>query len=441
MRLPLVFGCALFSLIAITAHAATDDPFTFPETDLMRAAPRAVFVAFMGDFHNPVGSGRWGAWAHTGEKNAPHDPGHIDPATGRRDIASCFYPSIGPYDQGDPDVIDCQCQLLKMAGIDGISFNLSFYQLDEWRQRSMRMYVDAMKRYALLAIVRFENKFFPDKYPDPTEMLAASYSDMDAWMKMIEPVQYRVSGRPVFMLFTFKLTPDQLRAWADRFPVAQRPIILTYGADPKYKSVVDGRFGWTGDQPNRLKDHPPYVSYVTPELMRVNERRDRQRALELLESGQITFYMAGVAPGFDDIGCWGWGNGPRKVERDDGQTYQYRWQQTLKTNLRNVFIPTWNDWNEGTTIEPSIEYGDQYITMTRQYAAQFKQTAPPSSGSLMLPIWIYKIRKTTPDAAADMSRASELIVTGAFDQARALVEPWWKKLNLDDKTPWDRATQ
>jgi hypothetical protein len=427
-RAPFLLVVSTLLVFSAASRADTpDNPFTFPETDLMRAAPRAVIVAFMGNWQTRDVSGKWSAWAHTGENNKPHDPDHIDPATGQRDIASCFHPSIGPYDMSDPDVVSYHCQLLKMAGVDGMSFNLSFYKSDEWRQGSMRLYVDAMRKYGLSGIVRFENKFFPDRYPDPKEMLAASYSDMDSWLKMLEPVQYRIGDRPVFMLFTFKLTPDQLRAWADKFPADKRPVILTYGADPKYKGVVDGRFGWTGDAPNRLKDHPPYVSWVTPELMRINERHDRQRAKELLESGQMNFYMGGVSAGFDDIGCWGWGNGPRKVERDDGRTYQYRWEQMLKTNLRTVFIPTWNDFNEGTTIEPAQEYGEKYLAMTRQYIAKFKNTSEPR-GDLALPLTIYNIRKNVPEAAGEMSRASDLIGSGEFAQAQALVQPWTKKL-------------
>src|SRR5207249_1185477 len=100
---------------------------------------------------------------------------------------------------------------------------------------------------------------------------------------------------------------------------------------------------------------------------------------------------------------------------DDGRTYQYRWEQTLKTDLPIVLVPTWNDWAEGTTIEPAVEYGDRYLSMTRDYTARFKHVeAPP--GNLLVPIWIYKIRKGTTDAAvlADMSRACDRISAGDF---------------------------
>jgi hypothetical protein len=37
-------------------------------------------------------------------------------------------------------------------------------------------------------------------------------------------------------------------------------------------------------------------------------------------------------------------------------------------------VSTFNEWIEGTQIEPSVaeEYGDEYLRLTRQFAARFK---------------------------------------------------------------------
>lgn len=439
----LLAGYALSARAAepATAPIADTAPFQFKQTEMMSAAPRAVFVAFMGDLRTQAGSGKWSYWSHAGNEGVPHDPSHVD-ANGRRDIASCFYPAIGPYDMSDPQVAEYHCQLLKMAGIDGISFNLSFFQRDPWRQKSMPLYVQAMRRYGLQGVVRFENKFYANIYPNHDEAIRIAYSDMDSWLKMLEPVQYRIGRRPVFMMFTYAFSPEELKTWLDRYPESERPIVVTFGAKKGYKGIIEGHFGWTGNQPNNLKDRSPYVLYVTPELMRENEAKDRRRAAELLDSGQIDFYIAGVSAGFDDIGCWGWGNGPRKVERDGGKTYQYRWEQLLRTNLRVVMIPTWNDWCEGTTIEPTLEYGDQYLAMTRTYGAQFKHAAA-NAGNLMLPVWIYKVRKTTTDsdALSAMSAASDAIAAADYSKAESLAKPWAQKLGVDRLTIWEPPAQ
>ena len=48
---------------------------------------------------------------------------HFDPdkkQDGKRSIASHYYPLIGPYDSGDPAVIEYHRLLMKLAGIDGV---------------------------------------------------------------------------------------------------------------------------------------------------------------------------------------------------------------------------------------------------------------------------------------------------------------------------------
>ena len=45
------------------------------------------------------------------------NPENVDEETGRRQIASHFYPLIGPYDSYDPDLMEYHVLLMKLAGI------------------------------------------------------------------------------------------------------------------------------------------------------------------------------------------------------------------------------------------------------------------------------------------------------------------------------------
>jgi hypothetical protein len=426
-------------LLAARADVAVSDVTTsFPENELLKATPRSVFVAFMGDFRNPSTSGNWGAWAWKGHNAVQtHQPDTVD-SNGRKDISSCFYPAIGVYDMSDPDVAEYHCQLLKMAGVDGISFNLAYYDKDSWRQKSMKNYLSAMLKYGLKGIVRFENKFYAKDYPDPQKCLEASYADMDAWLKFMDPVQFRVAGRPLFTLFTFKLTPDELAAWKDKYPMQTRPLIITWPKHDPYHGVVDGVFGKGPFAPDFLTDHPPYIVYVTPSMALANAKADLSASVEQLRDGQYSYFLMQVCPGFDSIGCWGWGLGPRKVERDDGSVYRASWKLALDSGFPAVTISTWNDWEEGTQIEPAVEYGDQYLAETRDGVARFKGVAP-TKGNLMMPVWIYKIRKSTSDPAAiaAMNAASQLIAEGKYGEAEAMVKPWADKLNVDKLQVWN----
>ena len=62
------------------------------------------------------------------------NPNIVD-ATGKRQIASHYYPKIGPYASSDPDVIEYHLLLMKYAGVDGVLDRLVRRARHEWRHR------------------------------------------------------------------------------------------------------------------------------------------------------------------------------------------------------------------------------------------------------------------------------------------------------------------
>ena len=56
------------------------------------------------------------------------------------------------------------------------------------------------------------------------------------------------------------------------------------------------------------------------------------------------------------------------MRRQNGTVYDSTWSYihnySYKLPLKFVVIETWNDWNEGTEIEPSIEDGYKYLELT-----------------------------------------------------------------------------
>src|SRR6201986_4446089 len=76
-----------------------------------------VYVHYMPWFETPAtsGTGNWGAHSTMANEN----PNTIL-SNGRRQLASWFYPMIGPYGSDDRDVIDYHLLLMKYAGIDGL---------------------------------------------------------------------------------------------------------------------------------------------------------------------------------------------------------------------------------------------------------------------------------------------------------------------------------
>ena len=56
----------------------------------------------------------------------------------------------------------------------------------------------------------------------------------------------------------------------------------------------------------------------------------------------------------------------------DGEFYRSTFEAALQSDPDWIFITTWNEWWEHTYIEPSEEFGDLYLRITREYAERWK---------------------------------------------------------------------
>ncbi|HID22466.1 MAG TPA: hypothetical protein EYP14_08700, partial [Planctomycetaceae bacterium] len=80
-----------------------------------------------------------------------------------------------------------------------------------------------------------------------------------------------------------------------------------------------------------------------------------------------------VIPGYDDTKIRRPG---LKVPRRDGALYRMQWEEAIAAQPDWVLITSWNEWHEGSEIEPSVEHGDQYLKLTAEYAKPFVARRP-----------------------------------------------------------------
>ncbi len=81
-------------------------------------------------------------------------------------------------------------------------------------------------------------------------------------------------------------------------------------------------------------------------------------------------WAAGVIPGYDDTRIPG-RTGTYIVPRNNGATYQQSWTSAIASQPDWITITSFNEWFEGAMIEPSMTYGNQYLSLTQQYAKQW----------------------------------------------------------------------
>jgi hypothetical protein len=91
----------------------------------------------------------------------------------------------------------------------------------------------------------------------------------------------------------------------------------------------------------------------------------------------LDFLCGGVWPGFDDRPNTSWGDN-RWMDRQNGNVYNETWSiltdYSGELPMKFALIETWNDWNEGTEIEPSNETGYKYLKLTVDHINAYKGT-------------------------------------------------------------------
>ncbi|MGB9634359.1 MAG: glycoside hydrolase family 99-like domain-containing protein, partial [Chloroflexaceae bacterium] len=94
-------------------------------------------------------------------------------------------------------------------------------------------------------------------------------------------------------------------------------------------------------------------------------------------NGQNRPFVATVMPGYDDLRI----RGGHARDRQNGEYYRSTWQTAIERNAQAVVLTSFNEFYEGSHIEPSEQYGDLYLRLTRELSDRFRreagQAAPP----------------------------------------------------------------
>ncbi len=83
-------------------------------------------------------------------------------------------------------------------------------------------------------------------------------------------------------------------------------------------------------------------------------------------------FVATVMPGYDDSRLRG--NSHVIRERNNGNYYRAGWDTAMSYNAQAVIITSWNEWFEGSQIEPAESYGSLYLDITAAKVQEYKRS-------------------------------------------------------------------
>lgn len=292
---------------------------------------KRIYVHFMPWFETKeTNSGAWGIHWTMSNKN----PDKID-ANGYREIASHFYPLTGPYASSDPDIIEYQLLLMKLSGIDAVLIDWPGIQnkndLPQLVNNTNKI-VELIGKVGLKFAIVYED--WPLSYLD-TEKIFQAQEDM----KYIETNYFKnksyeyLDGKPILLVFG----PQQLQKeseWTSVFSIFDlKPSFFTlwYQSSEAGKNAV-GEFSWV------YKDH-------LADLQNFYGNNFNGKKIASAYPGFKTFYAEG-----------NWVGPTWVIEHLKTLTFLQTLDLALQGSSPSVQLVTWNDYGEGTMIEPTREF-------------------------------------------------------------------------------------
>ena len=381
------FGLVLSFLLSITSPLLADQP------------DQQILVHYMPWYTADAEQNQFG-WHWT--------MNHFDPTKvndgGKREIASHHYPQIGPYDSGDPHVLEYHVLLMKLSGIDGVV--VDWYGSRDFRDyamidRNTRALIPWLKKAGLKFTFCYEDQtvkhLIADKKIEATEdvretvaefnKLATDYLKDDSWV--------RLDGKPVLLIFGPQhFEPKSWKKVTEKLKTPPLIFGLPHLAD---KFELDGVFAW-----------PPVHGGKEVEVKQWKSK---------LESTYKTKHklIASAFPGFHDIyseaklhDSYGF------IDDRDGKTFRETLSMAKATSAPLIQIATWNDFGEGTIIEPTEEFGFEHL----KHLVETDSDAKFDKEDLELPLMLFKLRQSSEESA---NAISDALFEGDCARARKLL--------------------
>jgi hypothetical protein len=292
-------------------------------------------------------------------------------------------PRLGHYSSDNPTVISKHIEWAKQADID--FFIVSWLSSKGREDRNLkRTLVPELEREHYRFVILYETRLALNwSYDRAVDLDRTLPNATKAGHTMVEhfeyladtyfrsPSYFRVAGKPVVIVYAmgymtnagqyFKLLRQRL---------AKRSIEPYLIADVVYWDSLE-KNDW-----GLLKEHfqaiTAYNMWTRSNFLnavhaqfRVADSTARQNGLRLIPN---------VMPGYDDTRLRG--RARDIFDRQGGQFYRDYWRLAsdfIDSRQPFLFLTSFNEWHEGSEVEPSAEYGDDYLKFTREQTARLRK--------------------------------------------------------------------
>jgi hypothetical protein len=299
-------------------------------------------------------------------------------SNGQRQIASYDYPLIGPYDSSDPYVIEYQMLLMKLSGISATTVDWYGEQGSNGDETSLlsasNKIVSATQTYGLGVGVCLEDRFATSTSEVTTNInyMEQNYATQSNYIRVGS------NNEPLTLLFG-PITQTQPSDWTTILSgVSQTPALvpLQYQASQVGTPAV-GEAAWIYQDKGTSDDLTVQKNFLA------YEAGNFSNSIGDAYVGYNDYYAAGgdpsAASGFVI---------PQSDANGQTLTETLNQDQTYSKNIAAIQIATWNDYGEGTMIEPTVQNGFTSLEQIQKFTG-----VPYGLSQLQLVYQLYEARE------------------------------------------------
>ena len=359
--------------------------------------------------------GHWTGW------------GRFNPATdrdGRADIFANQYPLTGPYHSGNTALLEYQASLMKITGIDGVIFDwYGSYESNDFTEN--HSYTTAMaavlEKAGLKFLVCYEDNTLNMMGMSGENALAVGKVSFDwaqaNWFRKYPYVRYE--DRPVVLCFG-----------PQHFNTKNQWNTVFSGVEPLPWFVdLDNRYSWSDSSFNWPPMHASVAGILTQSRL--------TQYLDQFYNGvqkNKPYRVAGVFSAFDDAYAESYGY----LAYENGAVFDLTWKKAIPFIPHIIQIVTWNDYGEGTIIEPTIERGYNELEYIQDRVREWNTAFPYTKEDLRWPLEFYRLRFTQTAGASQetaIKDATSALFSGKASVFRTEAAKTGAAVNINDLKP------
>lgn len=354
----------------------------------LAATPALKLVAFyLPQFHPiPENDAWWGEgfteWVNVARAK-PLFPGHVQPD---------WPGDLGQYDLRQPEVMRRQIALAKWHGVHGFCFHYYWFSGKRLLEGPLELFLQD-KSLDFPFCLNWANENWSRRWDGSNDVLLKQHHSAEddiAVMRDImryfaDPRYIRIEGRPVLLIYRKSLFPDMaatLARWRD--------VCHQNGEEPPFTIMVQsfGSYDPCTDGFDAAVQFPPHLAYGKGgyACRRVAGQNPAFRGMLHDYASLAERSLAGLQAPFPTLPCVcpGWDNTPRRgltatlFVNPTPERYAAWLRKACEhtctafpESRRFVFVNAWNEWAEGTHLEPSAAHGYAHLNATTQVLANF----------------------------------------------------------------------